>query len=63
MLRAIVFLVMSLGVLQVNFSWGYDREIYISSTAGDDSNPGTREKPKQTINGLTYDMRQNSRIL
>lgn len=39
------------------------REIYISSTTGDDANPGTKSRPKRSVNSLSYDERGNSRIL
>ncbi|MCM1518495.1 MAG: hypothetical protein NC117_07640 [Pseudoflavonifractor sp.] len=42
---------------------GYERDIYISSTTGDDSNPGTRKQPLRTINSLTKEQRTGSRIM
>lgn len=42
---------------------GYERDIYISSTEGDDSNPGTRKLPLRTVNSLTKEQRVGSRIM
>lgn len=41
----------------------YARTIYISSSAGADTNAGTESMPKASINALPADMRRNSRIL
>lgn len=51
-------------LLSANAAFGeVVREIYISSSLGDDSNPGTKARPKQSINSLSYDERGKSRIL
>lgn len=41
----------------------YEREVYISSTEGDDSNPGTRQRPLRSVNSLSREQRTGSRIL
>ena len=39
------------------------RTLYISSSEGNDNNPGTRDLPRKTLASLSQQERQNSRVL
>ena len=60
--RIILTLALLIAALS-GFGQTYDREIYISSSEGSDTNPGTVDAPRRTISGLTDEYHRRSKIL